>query len=100
MAAENSINYALRVIKPVLRSKSGVAELKMSAENEYVSEIQDELAKTVWNSGCASWYIEFNKRQGRIWNAMSYPYSQSQFWYRSVFPTWNDWSFQVIDPSR
>ncbi|KAJ9137100.1 Monooxygenase [Pleurostoma richardsiae] len=93
MAAENSINYALRVLKPILEGKASVAGLKRDAEERYVSRIQTDLSKTVWNSGCSSWYIEKDAEKGQTWNAMSYPYSQAHFWYRSLFPTWSDWEF-------
>ncbi|KAH7129271.1 hypothetical protein EDB81DRAFT_661866 [Dactylonectria macrodidyma] len=99
MAAENSINYAMRVLRPVLKDEASVAELKPDAEHRYVTQIQDDLSKTVWNSGCQSWYIE-GKAGGRTWNAMSYPYSQAHFWYRSLFPTWSDWEYSVSHPSE
>ena len=57
MAAENSINYALRVIKPILDGNAKTLELRREAEERYVSRVQDDLAKTVWNSGCSSWYV-------------------------------------------
>lgn len=95
MAAENSINYALRILKPVLNSPEGVVELCEDAEKRYVDRIQDDLAKTVWNSGCQSWYIQTSAKANRTWNAMSYPYSQAYFWYRSLFPVWGDWKIAV-----
>lgn len=98
MAAENSINYALRIIGKVMDSENGVAELKMRAEERYADRIQADLEKTVWYSGCSSWYIKFNEEKGRLWNSMSYPYSQAHFWYRSFFPVWDDWNFQVSLP--
>ncbi|ETS73027.1 hypothetical protein PFICI_15202 [Pestalotiopsis fici W106-1] len=91
MAAENSINFALRVIKPVLEGQATVADLKPQAEAEYTERLQKDLEKTVWNSGCQSWYIRANG--GKPWNAMSYPWTQSYFWFRSRFPTWSDWRY-------
>ncbi|KAF9777959.1 hypothetical protein IL306_004289 [Fusarium sp. DS 682] len=98
MAAENSINYALRILKPVLNSSEGVVELDEDAEKRYVDRIQNDLAKTVWNSGCQSWYIQTNTKKNRTWNAMSYPYSQAYFWYRSLFPVWGDWKITTPLP--
>ncbi|KAM5356966.1 hypothetical protein ACJ41O_003612 [Fusarium nematophilum] len=92
MAAENSVNFALRVIKPILLQNMGVVELKPDAEKLYADRIQHDLSNMVWNSGCQSWYIKESPEDGRTWNAMSYPYSQAYFWYRSVFPTWSDWT--------
>ncbi|CAK7204896.1 hypothetical protein SEUCBS139899_007658 [Sporothrix eucalyptigena] len=96
MAAENSINFALRVIKPVLDGQATTIDLKRSAEENYVEDIQNALQKTVWNSGCQSWYVKESGVQTdkkRTWNAMSYPYSQAHYWYRSLFPTWSHWQY-------
>ncbi|KAF5563133.1 ACB 4-hydroxyacetophenone monooxygenase [Fusarium phyllophilum] len=91
MAIENSVNFALRILKPILGSPKGVVELDRIAEERYVNRIQDDLSKTVWNSGCQSWYIQPHSENSRVWNAMVYPYSQGYLWYRSLFPVWRDW---------
>ncbi|CAK7212764.1 hypothetical protein SCUCBS95973_001574 [Sporothrix curviconia] len=93
MAAENSINFALRVIKPVLDGRSTTVDLKREAEEQYVDRIQAALQKTVWFSGCQSWYVDESTVKGKKWNAMSYPYSQAHYWFRSLFPTWSDWQY-------
>ncbi|KAH8646209.1 hypothetical protein BX600DRAFT_390517 [Xylariales sp. PMI_506] len=94
IAAENSVNYALRIIKPILEGRATVAELKYEAEQRYVDEIQGTLKETVWFSGCSSWYVR-SVPGAKIWNAMCYPWSQGYFWYRSLFPTWSDWRYSV-----
>jgi cation diffusion facilitator CzcD-associated flavoprotein CzcO len=102
MAAENSVNYALRVIKPVLDGRASIASLKWEAEEDYSDRMQEALRNTVWNSGCQSWYVR-NKDggEGKMWNAMSYPWSQAHFWYRSLFPVWSDWEYRVSErPER
>ncbi|KAF9776401.1 hypothetical protein IL306_005421 [Fusarium sp. DS 682] len=95
MAIENTVNFALRILKPVLGSPEGVVELDMDAEKRYANRIQDDLSKTVWSSGCQSWYIQSNSHNSQTWNAMLYPYSQGYLWYRSLFPVWRDWKITV-----
>jgi cation diffusion facilitator CzcD-associated flavoprotein CzcO len=96
MAAENSVNYALRVIRPVLEGRASIANLKWNAEEEYSDRMQEALRNTVWNSGCQSWYVKKDgDTNNQTWNAMSYPWSQGHFWYRSLFPIWSDWEFRV-----
>ncbi|KAH7205161.1 uncharacterized protein BKA55DRAFT_466436, partial [Fusarium redolens] len=91
MAVENSVNFVLRILKPILGSPNGVVEFDRDAEERYVNRIQNDLSKTVWNSGCQSWYIQPHSENNRVWNAMLYPYSQGYLWYRSLFPVWSDW---------
>ncbi|GAB1210831.1 hypothetical protein APSETT445_009629 [Aspergillus pseudonomiae] len=54
MAAENSVNYALRVLKPVFEQEADSVELTQVAEDEYSDRVQDALRKRVWNAGCQS----------------------------------------------
>ncbi|XRM48122.1 hypothetical protein ABZX51_011062 [Aspergillus tubingensis] len=86
MAAENSVNYALRVLKPVFDKRADAVELSPTAEDEYSKAVQGALQKRVWNAGCQSWYI--NEKN---WNAMAYPWTQAYFWYRSLFPIKSHW---------
>lgn len=70
-----------------------MASLKRSAEEAYVSRLQDGLKQTVWMSGCNSWY---NRGPGgKVWNGMTYPWSQARYWYDSLFPVWRDWEYAV-----
>lgn len=93
MSIENGINYALRVLKPVLEGKASVACVKRSAEESYVDRLQAALQKTVWTTGCNSWYVR--GPGGKIWNGMTYPWSQAYYWYESLFPVWRDWEYSV-----
>ncbi|PLN86438.1 monooxygenase [Aspergillus taichungensis] len=95
MASENAINYAMRVLKPVLKGEADYVEVKQEAEDAYVHNIQVALQNTVWNTGCSSWYVGPNN-----WNSMTYPWSQTHYWYRCLFPTWSDWIVKVRKPTH
>jgi cation diffusion facilitator CzcD-associated flavoprotein CzcO len=70
MASENTINYSLNFIKPILKGEVATVDVKHEAEVEYTTQIQKDLKKTVWMSGgCTSWYIT---KDG--WNSTVYPY--------------------------
>ncbi|GFP53077.1 Baeyer-Villiger monooxygenase [Trichoderma asperellum] len=96
MAVENSINYALRLIKPILQGKAMAIDVSLDAEKRYIDQIQTDLQQTVWLSGrCNNWY---NRAQdGSRHNGMSYPYSQPYFWYRCLFPIYKDFQY---DPPK
>ena len=98
IAAENTVNYALRILGPILTdgTKGSVVEVKRSAEEADVRRLQEDLSKTVYFSGCQSWYIH-EKGDGKRWNGTTYPYSQGWFWYRCLVPRWGDWEFSVSD---
>ena len=50
----SGVNYALRVLKPVLNGDASSVEIKQEAEDEYIYKMQDALRQRVWNTGCAS----------------------------------------------
>ncbi|PHH72655.1 hypothetical protein CDD80_4395 [Ophiocordyceps camponoti-rufipedis] len=92
MAIENGVNYALRVIRPILDSPDAFVEVKPEAEARYSRDLQQALGKTVYLSGCISWYNQEGP-DGRKWNSISYPRSQAEFWYRCLFPVRRDWNY-------
>ncbi|KAK5657805.1 hypothetical protein OQA88_2878 [Cercophora sp. LCS_1] len=58
-AIENQVNFALRVIRPVLEGRASSAELKREAEETYTQQLQQDLKKRVWETGgCPTWYVE------------------------------------------
>jgi hypothetical protein len=98
MTIENAINYSLRVIKPLLEGRAGVAEVKREAEEAYVKEIHGELDKMVWaTGGCNSWYKMGSDATGtkKGWNGMTYPWWSGHYWWRCLFPVWKDWEYRV-----
>lgn len=96
IASENSTNYALRVIKPLLDGKGTIVEVSPEAERKYVDQVQDALSKTVLATGCGSWYVS-KLDDGREWNGTIYPWTQAHYWYKCLFPVWKDWQFRVSD---
>ncbi|KYK59859.1 hypothetical protein DCS_00993 [Drechmeria coniospora] len=95
MAVENGINYALRVLKPVLDGDATTVEVKHEAEARYSRQMQEDLHKSVWWGGCQSWYNTAGKRSGKTWNSMTYPHSQAHYWYKCLFPNYQDWTYTL-----
>jgi hypothetical protein len=89
MASENSINYALRIIKPILDGNANAVDLKPAAEEAFSQDLQAAHKDRVWYTGCSTWYVR-HLPNGKTWNAMVYPWTQAYFWYRSLFPVWSD----------
>jgi cation diffusion facilitator CzcD-associated flavoprotein CzcO len=51
LCTENHVNYALRVLKPVLTNKASVVEVTEEAEQKWETAVQENLGRTVYNTG-------------------------------------------------
>jgi hypothetical protein len=103
MASENTVNLALRQIKPVLDGRATTVEVTQTAEEEHVQQLQHDLSTRVWASGCNGWYVTKDEEGRPAWNATLWPYSQANLWYRSLFPTKSHWQYTVskrLDPDN
>ncbi|KAF8505034.1 4-hydroxyacetophenone monooxygenase [Hysterangium stoloniferum] len=90
-AIENTVNCALKLVKPVIRGEVSEFEVTEEAESKYTRDVQAATKETVWTK-CRSYYIADGG-----WNGALYPWSQYHFWWRMTFPTWSDWSFKLFN---
>jgi cation diffusion facilitator CzcD-associated flavoprotein CzcO len=66
---ENSVQYAMELIKPVITGYVSSCEVKEEACRGWTRKIQNASQDSVWTSGgCRNWYVS---EAG--WNAMIYP---------------------------
>jgi hypothetical protein len=84
------VDYLVKTLfLPLLNGKALSVEVKKGAEEEFVLGIDKELRGTVFSAGCSNWYIN---DEGR--NSASWPGFASTFWYRTLFPRWNDFELE------
>lgn len=101
---ECQINLVMRLVTPVLRalrnsrsslptlqSAPDIVEVKTSAEERDIADVQDKAKRLVWASGCTSWFIEPNTKR----NSIMFPDWQYRFWLRTVFIAWDDFSYRL-----
>ncbi|KAL4864236.1 hypothetical protein BDV12DRAFT_176441 [Aspergillus spectabilis] len=86
MAIENSIEYILTLIQPVLAGDTDTLEAKPEAVQAWTRDIHRDMGATVFEA-CASWY----NNQG-AYNSVLYPRSQLDFYLRCRFPRLSDWN--------
>jgi len=100
---ECQINFILRLIEPLIKSKQGsrsllisqpktnIVDVKSEAAKNDSTWMQKELRKLVWASGCTNWALD--PKTGM--NIAMYPGYQFTFWWRSVFIPGKD--FEYVD---
>jgi hypothetical protein len=98
---ECQINFILRLIEPLIKSKqsgrsllssapkTNIVDVKSEAAKNDSSWMQKELRKLVWASGCTNWALDPNTGM----NIAMYPGYQFTFWWRSVFIPGKDFEY-------
>ncbi|KAL7802021.1 hypothetical protein V8C44DRAFT_346096 [Trichoderma aethiopicum] len=101
---ECQINFALRIIRPVLNAMGtgtwaltigrpicDIVSVKRTAEQEDIDTVQRKAGKLVWATGCTSWFIDGSTKR----NSIMFPDWQYKFWLRSVFISWDDFNYKT-----
>lgn len=102
---ECQINYVLRLLDPLIKSKQAscsllpstpinVVDVKFDAAKKDSIWMQKELSKLVWASGCTNWALDPSTGM----NIAMYPGYQFMFWLRSVFIPRDD--FEYVDGKK
>lgn len=69
---ESQVNYVLDSIKNLEKRKAKFMDVKPQAQKLYNEGIQEKLKRTVWATGCRSWYIAANGRNTTVWPQLTY----------------------------
>lgn len=64
---ESQIRYVLDALRVMEERGLASVEVRKDVQDAYNAELQAKMPKTVWMSGCASWYIDANGRNTTIW---------------------------------
>jgi hypothetical protein len=64
---ESQIAHALNALREMDERGVETLEVRPEAYESYNSEIDAEMPGTVWNTGCASWYVDKTGRISTIW---------------------------------
>ncbi|KAI9677020.1 MAG: hypothetical protein M1817_006859 [Caeruleum heppii] len=90
LATENMIEYGLKFMGPILKGDVAQVEVKREAEMSWTKKIQEKSQHTVYMmGGCRNWYKDANN-----WNSTVYPWSQTNFMFKCMFPRYRDWDFK------
>ena len=72
---ESQLNYLVDYLKTVRAQGITRTEVKLSAQQEFNSDIQHKLRNSVWvNGGCASWYKDANGNITTLWPGFTFAF--------------------------
>lgn len=74
---EAQIRYVVHAINAVEILEARAIAPTWKAQTLYNENMQTELAKTVWSTGCSSWYFDEHGKNRVLWKGLVYQYRQS-----------------------
>ena len=64
---ESQINYVLAALREMDERGAAAVDVRPDAEERYNEDLHQKLEGTVWNTGCASWYVDVHGRNVTLW---------------------------------
>ena len=73
---ESQHRYVLGALDALRKRRAAVVEVRPEIVARFSAEMQEKLAGSVWNSGCASWYLDEHGRNTSLWPTFSFRFRQ------------------------
>ena len=64
---ESQVAYVLDALKYMDRHGADTVEVRAGAAERYNADLDARMQGTVWNTGCASWYLDATGRNATLW---------------------------------
>jgi hypothetical protein len=71
---EAQVRYSIELIGRILSKQRATIDVSYDAQRNYNRRIQSALSKTVWASGCRSWYQTKGGRHAVLWPGFTFSY--------------------------
>jgi cation diffusion facilitator CzcD-associated flavoprotein CzcO len=73
---ESQANYVVDALKTMAARRIEAFSVDPAAVAAFNDDVQRQLAGTVWNSGCSSWYLDASGRNTSLWPDFTWRYRQ------------------------
>jgi cation diffusion facilitator CzcD-associated flavoprotein CzcO len=71
---ESHVEYVLSAIKTMRAQKLASVDVRAGVQKEYNARLQEKLPRTVWASGCVSWYQTKNGKNTTLWPGFTFEF--------------------------
>jgi hypothetical protein len=75
---ESQIEHVLDLLRAADRRGALAVEVRADAQREWNDALVPRLARSVWGTGCQSWYLDARGHNATVW-----PGSTLEFWWRT-----------------
>jgi cation diffusion facilitator CzcD-associated flavoprotein CzcO len=71
---ESQAHYIVEALNTMKAHRIKAIDVKPQAQTQFVDDVQAELKRTVWSSGCKSWYLNDKGRNTAAWPGFTFAY--------------------------
>jgi cation diffusion facilitator CzcD-associated flavoprotein CzcO len=72
---ESQMAYVMHALRVMEALGAGAVEVRREVQDAYNAELQERLARSVWNTGgCGSWYLDRNGRNSIQWPGFTFEF--------------------------
>ncbi len=75
-------------------AKADVVEVRRKVQQEFNAKLRKDMDRTVWQSGCHSWYLNENGTNSTIWPGFTVSY-----WWQTRHPDPHDFVIRLPEPA-
>ncbi|WP_084199644.1 alpha/beta hydrolase fold domain-containing protein [Noviherbaspirillum autotrophicum] len=72
--AEQQINHAMKCLKLMHKNGMTSIEVDQQAQAQFNARLQQRMHKTVWATGCKSWYLDASGKNVTLWPGFTFSY--------------------------
>jgi hypothetical protein len=73
---ESQIAYVLDALRTMEREHAHAVEVRREVLDSFNGALEEQLDGTVWNTGCASWYLDDTGRNATLWPDWTWRFRQ------------------------
>ncbi|HLG89629.1 MAG TPA: NAD(P)/FAD-dependent oxidoreductase [Alphaproteobacteria bacterium] len=85
---EAQLDHVVRCLAETRRRGASVLEVDGAAQIRFNERLRRRMRRTVWMTGCKSWYLDRNGRNTTLW-----PGFAVEYWWRTSRPRFSDYRF-------
>jgi cation diffusion facilitator CzcD-associated flavoprotein CzcO len=78
---ESEVRYVMHCLAWLFREGADAVEVKSKVQRDFNTRLKAQMDRTVWQSGCHSWYLNENGTNSTIWPGFTFSY-----WWRTRQP--------------
>jgi len=71
---ESQVNYILDCLRAIDRRNLRAVEVRPEIQEAFIAEMQRRMQRTVWTSGCASWYLDARGHNTTLWPGFTFEF--------------------------